>query len=84
MEAFNKRRQGIQGEYADIVWDLGDIAQPGTDTFHVVDGKIAVQSFAVYMPGQGRAARIIPAHIGSQCERGGRNGRPLLIPALAF
>lgn len=51
IEAFNMQRQEIQGEYAYIVWDLGDIAPLGTDTFHVVDGKIMMQSFAAYMPG---------------------------------
>lgn len=51
IEAFNMQRQEIQGEYAYIVWDLGDIAPLGTDTFHVVDGKIAMQSFAAYFRG---------------------------------
>ena len=51
IDAFNMQRQDSQGEYAYIVWDVGDIAPLGTDTFHVVDGKIMMQSFAVYMPG---------------------------------
>ena len=51
IDAFNMQRQDIQGEYAYIVWDIGDIAPLGTDTFHIVDGKIMMQSFAAYMPG---------------------------------
>ena len=51
IDALNLQRQDVQGEYAYVVWDLGDIAPLGTDTFHVVDGKIMMQSFAVYMPG---------------------------------
>ena len=51
IDALNVQRQEIHGEYGYIIWDLGDIAPLGTDTFHVVDGKIVMQSFAVYMPG---------------------------------
>ncbi|MCH8223920.1 MAG: nuclear transport factor 2 family protein [Chloroflexi bacterium] len=40
----------VDGEYAYIVWHSGDAAPLGTDTFHIVDGKIAMQSFAAYMP----------------------------------
>lgn len=40
----------IDGEYAYVVWHSSEVAPLGTDTFHVVDGKIAMQSFAAYMP----------------------------------
>jgi ketosteroid isomerase-like protein len=40
----------VEGEYGYITWHSGDVAPLGTDTFHVVDGKIAMQSFAAYMP----------------------------------
>jgi len=40
----------VDGEYAYITWYSGDVAPLGTDTFHIVDGKIVMQSFAVYMP----------------------------------
>ena len=40
----------VDGEYAYLVWHSGDVAPLGTDTFHIVDGKIAMQSFAMYMP----------------------------------
>jgi ketosteroid isomerase-like protein len=40
----------VVGEFAYIVWHSGDAAPLDTDTFHIVDGKIAMQSFAVYMP----------------------------------
>jgi len=42
--------KSVDGEYAYIVWHSGDAAPLGTDTFRVVDGKIAMQSFAAYMP----------------------------------
>lgn len=38
------------GEYGYITWHSGDAAPLGTDTFHVVNGKFAMQSFAAYMP----------------------------------
>ncbi len=40
----------VDGAYAYITWHSGTAAPLGTDTFHVVDGKIAMQSFAAYMP----------------------------------
>jgi len=40
----------VDGVYAYITWHSGAAVPLGTDTFHVVDGKIAMQSFAVYMP----------------------------------
>lgn len=40
----------VDGPYAYITWHSGTVAPLGTDTFHVVDGKIAMQSFAAYMP----------------------------------
>jgi ketosteroid isomerase-like protein len=40
----------VDGEYAYIVWHSGDAAPLGTDMFRIVDGKIVMQSFAVYMP----------------------------------
>jgi ketosteroid isomerase-like protein len=50
MEAFEMLRQDGDGEVAYIVWRAGDFAPMGTDTFIVRDGKIAVQTFAAYMP----------------------------------
>ncbi len=46
IDALNLQRQDVKGEYAYIVWDPGDIAPPATDTFHMVGGKIKMQSFA--------------------------------------
>ena len=46
---FSMRRQYVEGDYAYIVWDAetaDNLYELGTDTFHVRDGKIAVQSFA--------------------------------------
>ncbi|MDG0866357.1 nuclear transport factor 2 family protein [Candidatus Lucifugimonas marina] len=40
----------IDSEYGYITWHSGDAAPLGTDTFHVVDGKFAMQSFAAYLP----------------------------------
>jgi ketosteroid isomerase-like protein len=40
----------VDGAYGYMTWHAGDVAPLGTDTFHVVDGKIAMQSFAAYMP----------------------------------
>ena len=51
MGTFNMNRQEIQGEYGYFTWDLGDVAPLGTDTFHVVDDQIVMQTFAVHMPG---------------------------------
>ncbi len=41
--------QSIDGEYGYVTWHSGDAVPLGTDTFHVVDGKFAMQSFAAYM-----------------------------------
>ena len=41
--------QSVDGEYAYVTWHSGDAVPLGTDTFHVVDGKFAMQSFAAYM-----------------------------------
>ena len=38
------------GEYGYITWNAGEFAPLGTDTFHVVDGKFVMQTFAAYMP----------------------------------
>jgi len=40
----------VNGDYAYITWHSGDVAPLGTDTFHIIDGKIVMQSFAAYMP----------------------------------
>ena len=40
----------VEGEYGYVTWHSGDVAPLGTDTFHVVNGKFAMQSFAAYMP----------------------------------
>jgi len=42
--------KSVDGEYPYIVWHSGDASPLGTDTFRIVDGKIAMQSFAAYMP----------------------------------
>ena len=42
--------KSVDVEYAYNVWHSGDAAPLGTDTFRVVDDKIAMQSFAAYMP----------------------------------
>lgn len=38
------------GEYGYLTWHSGEVAPLGTDTFHVVDGKFVMQTFAAYMP----------------------------------
>ncbi len=50
MSEFKLDSQEIDGEYAYITWNVGAAAPLGTDTFHIVDGKIVMQSFAAYMP----------------------------------
>jgi ketosteroid isomerase-like protein len=46
---FGLRQLSVEGDYAYIVWSAetaDNIYELATDTFHVRDGKIAVQSFA--------------------------------------
>ena len=46
---FNMHRQFVDGDYAYIIWTAetaDNLYELCTDTFHVRDGKIAVQSFA--------------------------------------
>jgi ketosteroid isomerase-like protein len=50
MEAFSLDVNEVDGDYAYIVWHSGTDAPLATDTFHVVDGKIVMQSVAIYMP----------------------------------
>ena len=50
---FKMARQDVEGEIAYIVWTVGDMVPLATDTFVVRDGKIMVQTLAVYMPGSG-------------------------------
>jgi hypothetical protein len=38
------------GEYGYMTWNPGKFTPLGTDTYHVVDGKFVMQSFAAYMP----------------------------------
>ncbi|MBT3996268.1 MAG: nuclear transport factor 2 family protein [Chloroflexi bacterium] len=38
------------GEYGYMTWNAGQFTPLGTDTYHVVDGKFVMQSFAAYMP----------------------------------
>ena len=38
------------GEYGYITWSAGEFAPLGTDSFHIVGGKIVMQTFAAYMP----------------------------------
>ena len=49
-EAFQMLQQQIEGDVAYIAWSMGDFAPIGTDTFVVRNGKIAVQTFAAYIP----------------------------------
>jgi ketosteroid isomerase-like protein len=51
MADFEMSRQEVDGEIAYTVWNSGSAAPLGTDTFVVRDGKIVVQTAAVYMPG---------------------------------
>lgn len=47
--AFTLRQQHVSGEHAYILWSAqtaDNSYELGTDTFHVRDGKIVVQSFA--------------------------------------
>jgi|TARA_B110000881_G_C18315464_1_gene384089 ketosteroid isomerase-like protein len=38
------------GEYGYMTCNAGEFTPLGTDTYHVVDGKFVMQSFAAYMP----------------------------------
>ena len=49
MSEFELLRQDVDGDVAYIVWRCGSFSPLGTDTFIVRDGKIHVQSYAVYM-----------------------------------
>ena len=42
-------RQDVDGEIAYIVWTVGEMIPLGSDTFVVRDGKITVQTLAVYV-----------------------------------
>ena len=41
--------QQVNGEYGYLTWSVTGAVPLGTDSFHVVDGKIKMQSFAVHM-----------------------------------
>jgi len=42
--------QDIQGEVAFVSWSMGNVIFFENDTFIVRNGKIAVQTFGMYMP----------------------------------
>lgn len=47
--SFSLRQQDVEGDHAYILWTAetaDNVYELGTDTFHVQDGKIVVQSFA--------------------------------------
>ena len=46
---FKMVRQDVEGEIAYIAWTVGDMVPMATDTFVVRDGKIMVQTMAVYV-----------------------------------
>jgi ketosteroid isomerase-like protein len=46
-------RQEFKGEFAYVVWSAGAIMPLASDTFHLKDGKILMQSFVGYMPQMG-------------------------------
>ncbi|MEO8396661.1 MAG: nuclear transport factor 2 family protein [Chloroflexota bacterium] len=48
---FKIHQQDIRGEYAYYTWSSGAATPFGTDSFQMRNGKIIVQSFAVYMTG---------------------------------
>jgi ketosteroid isomerase-like protein len=48
VEAFTMIRQDIEGEVAYILWKAEPFVPLGTDTFVVRNGKIMVQTFAVF------------------------------------
>ncbi|MAG36654.1 MAG: hypothetical protein CL878_10505 [Dehalococcoidia bacterium] len=48
MSKFQMGRQDVSGEVAYIVWSVDGMVPLGTDTFVVRNGKIAVQTFAMY------------------------------------
>jgi ketosteroid isomerase-like protein len=43
-------RQDVDGEYAYLLWAAPPTILIASDTFHVRDGKIVMQSFAGYLP----------------------------------
>jgi ketosteroid isomerase-like protein len=49
LAAFELTNQTVNGEYAYMTWSIGSAVPLGTDTFHVVDGKIKMQTFAMHM-----------------------------------
>lgn len=50
MDSFDMVRKDVDGEVAYIVWQSGNFAPLGTDTFVVRDGKIVAQTFTAYTP----------------------------------
>ena len=54
---FTMMKQVVEGEYAYIVWSAGSskmMIPYGTDTFHIVDGKIVAQTFAAQVMKMGQ------------------------------
>jgi ketosteroid isomerase-like protein len=43
-------RQEFNGEFAYVVWSIGEMMPLASDTFHIKDRKILMQSFVGYMP----------------------------------
>jgi ketosteroid isomerase-like protein len=50
LASFKMIRQDVQGDVAFIAWSDGAATPFGTDTLVIRDGKIAVQTRAVYQP----------------------------------
>jgi ketosteroid isomerase-like protein len=49
VELFTLRSLRVDGQLAHITWSAGSALPLGTDTFVVKDGKIASQTFAMYV-----------------------------------
>lgn len=55
IERFTLDAVRVEGDVAFITWSVGDAIPLGTDTFVVVDGAIAAQTFAMHACARGDA-----------------------------
>ena len=49
LAAFDMKKVEVDGDIAYIAWSVGDAVPLGSDTLVVTDGKIRVQTVAIYM-----------------------------------
>ena len=51
LAAFDMKKVEVDGDIAYIAWSVGDAVPLGSDTLVVTNGKIRVQTVAIYMAG---------------------------------